>query len=166
LTYWLDSNVFIQCANRIYKFGRYPEFWNFLAVKFEQQTIRSSEFVYRELVKGNDHLAAWCKSRKETGLNTAALHDVQESYKLILDLVEHEPKYQRAHRSEFYRVADCWLIAHAHADNGTVVTHETERETGKIKVSSVCGKMNVRWIDVYGLQDELDFKPSDYRGEE
>lgn len=166
MTYWLDSNVLIQCANKIYKFHRYPEFWNFLTVKFEAQDIRSSEFVYRELVRGTDYLATWCKSRKETGLNTLASDDVQRCYGLITDLVENEPKHERHHKTEFYSGADCWLIAHAIADNGTIVTHETEREFGKIKVNSVCAKMNVRWIDVYRLQDELDFNPADYRTED
>lgn len=161
--YWLDSNVFIQCANRIYKFNRYPEFWNFLSVKFQKNEIRSSEFVYRELVAGTDYLATWSKSRKETGLNTLVLEDVQQAYRKITDFIESEPKYERYHKSEFYSAADCWLIAHAKADNGTVVTHETEREYGKIKVNSVCGKMNVRCIDVYRFQDELEFNPADYR---
>lgn len=52
MTYWLDTNVFIQCANKIYTFQRWPEFWKFLSVKFEAQVIRSSEFVYEEMVKG------------------------------------------------------------------------------------------------------------------
>jgi hypothetical protein len=163
LTYWLDSNVLIQCANKIYKFQRYPEFWNFLAVKFDDQSIRSSEFVYRELVNGTDYLAKWCKSRKGTGLNTQALDDVQRCYRSVTDFVENEPKYERYHKSDFYNNADCWLIAHAIADNGIVVTHETEREFGKIKVNSVCTRMKVKWIDVYGLQDRLDFDPANYR---
>lgn len=84
----------------------------------------------------------------------------------ITDFVESEPKYERQHKSEFYRGADCWVIAHALADNGTVVTLETEREYGKIKVNSVCTKMKVRWIDVFTLQDKLDFIPADYRSED
>jgi hypothetical protein len=141
----------------------YPEFWNFLEVKFDDQSIRSSEFVYRELVKGTDYLAKWCRSRKETALNTPALEDVQRCYTQITAFVENEPKYERHHKTEFYTGADCWLIAHAIADNGIVVTHETERETGKIKVNSVCSRMKVKWIDVYGLQDKLEFNPADYR---
>jgi hypothetical protein len=91
---------------------------------------------------------------------------VQQRYTEITDFIENEKKYERYHKSGFYRGADCWVIAHALADGGTVVTHETERETGKIKVNSVCRKMNVRCMDVYELQDKLDFKPSDYRNEE
>lgn len=163
MRYWLDTNVLVQSANKIYKFARYPEFWQFLTVKLEAGIILSAESVYRELVKGDDYLATWCKSRKQTGLNTPAMGDVQQQYRLITDFVENEPKYARYHKTEFYSGADCWLIAHAKADNGTVVTHETEREYGKIKVNSVCSKMNVRWIDVYRLQDELEFNPVDYR---
>lgn len=163
MSYWLDANVFIQCANRIYKFQRYPEFWQFLTVKLTSNEIRSSEFVYRELTKGKDYLSTWCKSRKETALNTLALSDVQQRYQQITDFVEKEPKYRRHQKSEFYSGADCWLIAHALANNGVVVTHETEREYGKIKVNSVCTKMKIRWIDVYRLQDELDFDPANYR---
>lgn len=163
MTYWLDTNVFIRCANSIYKFHRYPEFWQFLDVQIKTRVIRSSEFVYGELVQGSDYLAKWCKARKETGLNTFADDNVQQQYRLITDFVEHEPKYERHHKSEFYNGADCWLIAHAKADTETVVTYETEREYGKIKVTSVCAKLNVKCIDVYKLQDLLDFNPADYR---
>lgn len=135
-----------------------------MALQIETQVIRSSEFVYREIVRGNDFLATWAKSRKETGLNTVSDDDVQRQYQLITDFVEHEPKYERQHKSEFYNGADCWLIAHARADNkGTVVTYETEREYGKIKVTSVCARLTVGCIDIYKLQDELNFNPADYR---
>ena len=88
---------------------------------------------------------------------------MQDAYKEILSFVEDEPKYERYHRTEFYRKADCWVVAHAKADGGIVVTHETEREYGKIKVSSVCGKMRVKWMDVYQFRDKMGFNPVDYR---
>ena len=119
--------------------------------------------MYGELVSGNDDLAQWCKSRKETVLNTPAIDEVQKCINLVGNFVDTSPKYVRHHKSEFFSGADAWLIAHAIADNGTVVTHETERETGKIKVNSVCARMTVPCIDVYTLQDKLRFNPSDYR---
>jgi hypothetical protein len=36
----------------MYRFQRYPEFWKFLTVNLEAGIIRSSEFVFREMVKG------------------------------------------------------------------------------------------------------------------
>jgi len=167
LAYWLDTNVFILCANKVYPFQIYPEFWRFLSVKFESQEIRSSEFVYREMVEGKkatDYLATWCRSRKATALNTpSSTIEVQNAYKEILNFVENEPKYERYHRTEFYSKADCWVVAHGKADGGIVVTHETEREYGKIKVSSVCTKMGVKWMNVYQFRDKMQFNPADYR---
>nr|AUN36130.1 hypothetical protein [uncultured bacterium] len=167
MAYWLDTNVFILCANKVYPFQLYPEFWKFLFVKFESGEIRSSEFVYREMVEGKkatDFLATWCRSRKSTGLNTSATTiEVQNAYKEIVKFTESEKKYERYHRTEFYRKADCWVVAHAKADGGIVVTHETEREYGKIKVSSICTKMDVKWMDVYQFRDRMEFNPADYR---
>jgi hypothetical protein len=163
LTYWIDTNVFVQCKDRIYPFNSDPEFWKFLSVHFDKKLIRSSEFIYRELIAGRDWLATWVRNRKATVLNTSADESVQKCYKIITDFIESVPKYEVQWKNEFYRGADGWLIAHAMADEkGVVVTHETERETGKIKVQSVCVKMGVPCIDIYKLKDIFKYRARDY----
>lgn len=165
MSYWIDANVLIQAKNKAYPFKRFPEFWTFLAVQFEAKTIRSSEFIYKELTPRDDELSQWCKSRRDTAMNTPALQDVQKCYNRITDFIESLPlaKHNVVRKSEFYASADGWVIAHAMAEpNGIVVTHETERDAGKIKIPLVCKEMGIKWIDIYELQDLLDFNPSDY----
>jgi hypothetical protein len=153
----------VQCKDRVYTFDRDPEFWKFLGIHFEKGLIHSSNAVYRELVAGKDELAKWARTRKETTLNTPENKDVQEAYNKITDFLESQRKYEVQHRTEFYRRADGWLVAQAMVDpGGIVVTHETPRETGKIKVQSVCVKVNVPYIDVYKLKEIFDYRARDY----
>lgn len=163
MTYWLDANIFIQSSRKIYPFERYPEFWAFLSAQITAGKIGSSEFVWRELVAGEDFLAKWAKTRKDSGLNTLASQAVQTCVTEITDFVEAEPAYQARRREEFNSSADLWLIAQAKATSEIVVTHETPRDSGKIKVNSVCSKLGIEWIDVYELQNRLNYNPSDYR---
>lgn len=163
MTYWIDSNVFVQCKDRVYPFNRDPEFWKFLSIHFEKELIRSSESVYRELVAGNDELAKWCRTRKGTALNTPADEAVQRCYNKVTDFVESVRKYEVQWKSQFYTGADGWLVAHAMADkDGIVVSHETERETGKIKIQSICVKMEIPCIDIYKLKEIFDYRARDY----
>ena len=46
--------------------------------------------------------------------------------------------------------------------DGVVVTHETERETGKIKIQSICVKMKINCIDIYRLKEIFDYRARDY----
>lgn len=164
MSYWIDSNVLIQAKAGPYKFDRVPEFWMFLAVNFESGVIRSSEFVYKELTIVNDDLGKWCKSRRQTSLNTKIDEEVQRCYVTITDYIEQLPltKHNVNRRNEFYACADGWLIAHAMAEGGIVVTHETPRDNGKIKIPSICDALGVKWINLYDMQDDLDFRVSDY----
>ena len=47
--------------------------------------------------------------------------------------------------------ADPWVIAHAMATGGAVVTHEQKNPaiSNKVKIPNVCGHFGVRYIDVY-----------------
>jgi hypothetical protein len=70
-------------------------------------------------------------------------------------------KHERRHADEFCRKADAWVIAHAMASDGAdvVVTHETERSVkGKVKVPTVCDEFGVKWINLYQMLTELDFR--------
>ena len=91
--------------------------------------------------------------------------DVQAAYAKITNYVEnHKPPYPRPRLAEFYGDADPWVIAHAMAENGgCVVTGETEKSKGrKVKMKTVCDRLNVRCIKLWEMNNELNYRAADY----
>ena len=56
--YYLDANVFIQAKNGPYGMDIAPSFWKLLDEQSEAGVICGSSMVYKELVAGDDELAA------------------------------------------------------------------------------------------------------------
>ena len=82
---------------------------------------------------------------------------VQECYRQIANHVY--TKYKAHQADEFLRGGDGWVIAHAMATGGVVVTHESERsKKSRIKVPAVCREFNVKCINTYEMLDRLDFR--------
>lgn len=157
MSYWHDADVFIQAKNKTYKFGRVPQFWAFLSAQLELGTIKVPKVVYDELVKINDELAAWCKTRKTKGLCIHPDKNVQTCYRQVATHVM--SKYADHHANEFLRGGDGWVIAHAMAEGGIVVTQESENsKKKKVKVPTVCKALGVRCIDTFDMLEELDFR--------
>ena len=157
MSYWQDANVFIQAKNKTYKFGRVPQFWAFLSAQLEAGTLKVPKIVYEELVKINDELATWCKARKTKGLCVHANKQVQACYQQIANHVM--TKYAERHANEFLKGGDGWVIAHAMAERGIVVTQESDKPTKtKVKIPNVCKEFGVKCIDTYDMLEELDFK--------
>ncbi len=141
----------------MYKFDRVPQFWAFLSAQLEAGVIKVPKMVYDELAVGIDELATWCKTRKSSGMCIHSDSKVQDCYKQIANYVM--AKYAIQHAAEFLRGGDGWVIAHAMAEKGTVVTQESEQtKKKKVKVPTVCKDSGVRCIDTFQMLDELDFK--------
>jgi hypothetical protein len=158
LTYWLDADVFIQAKNKPYRFDRVPQFWSFLSEKLDKGDIRVSKLTYDEITTGKDELAEWAKRRKSKGMAISPSKLVQEKYQVVCAYVA-SAGYRPNQVHQFLSGADGWVIAHAMADGGTVVTQEVrERTKTAIKIPALCKALGVRCIDTYDMLDELDFK--------
>ena len=61
---------------------------------------------------------------------------------------------------DFLAIADCWIIAHALAKGGTVVTRESkvDKTSQTPKVPNVCEKFEVPFIQTFDLLKLLKFK--------
>ncbi|HZR33484.1 MAG TPA: DUF4411 family protein [Terriglobales bacterium] len=66
----------------------------------------------------------------------------------------------RSKVGEFLAKADCWIIAHAKAKGGTVVTRESkvDKTSQTPKVPNVCEKFDVPFIETKELLKLLKFK--------
>ena len=95
--------------------------------------------VYEELTAVDDSLAVWMQTNKETLVNQIAVFDkirqvMAEGYGTIDEVILEGLK------------ADPWVIAHALAVGGTVVTsekHGKQTSPRKKKIASVCEVLHV-----------------------
>ena len=109
--------------------GRAPKKW----------AKNSGRYLYKELTAGDDSLAVWMKENKEALVNRIAAYDqirrvMAEGYGTIDDVTLEGLK------------ADPWVIAHALAVGGTVVTSEKPgKQTAphNKKIPSVCQVLHV-----------------------
>ena len=120
--HWLDSNVFIEAANGPYSFKLAPTFWKWVLESTASRKIRTSVRVHAELLKHKDQLSRWVKLHRSSGLFVSPSAEVQTLVGQIGVLVQ--AKYESAQSKKFMSGADPWVIAHAVADRGVVVTHE------------------------------------------
>lgn len=79
---------------------------------------------------------------------------VQNIFRQVADYVD--GNYEQHQASKFLDDADPWLIAHAKAYSGRVVTFETSAPTSKKpKIPDVCEKLDVKCLNVYEMAREL-----------
>jgi hypothetical protein len=155
LPFWLDANVFVEAANRYYKFDRVPKFWSFLSSEIQEGSICCPKAVYDELMPYKDHLTTWIRTRKDKGLCVRVTDDIQRHFSSVADHVV--TKYPRHKSEEFLAGADPWIIAYALSVGGTVVTQESTSRKRKVRIPTVCQQFSVRVFDTFQMLDW--FKP-------
>jgi hypothetical protein len=158
--YWLDANIFIEANNTFFNMDITPSFWVWLEKQLKAGVLISSSLVYAEIVGKDDLLKKWASVRKGAYWPEPD-QDVQAAYRDIAKSVE--DKYENsspAKVGEFLAKADCWIIAHALAKGGTVVTRESkvDKTSQTPKVPNVCEKFDVPFIQTFDLLKLLKFK--------
>ena len=161
LPYWLDANIFIEANNQFFNMEIAPSFWSWLETQLKAGVLRSSSLVYREILGKDDVLAKWVRVRKGGAYWPEPDGDVQTAYRDIVEYVE--SKYQDASPAkvgDFLAKADCWIIAHAMAKGGTVVTRESkvDKTSQTPKVPNVCEKFDIPFIQTLEMLKVLKFK--------
>ena len=121
--HWLDCNIFVEAKNGPYSFEIAPGFWRWLENASKDGLVRSPISVYNELRSWNDPLSRWAKRVKSTGMFVNPDRSVQRAFGDIAVFVQ--GSYESPQAAQFLACADPWVIAHAHADQSIVVTHET-----------------------------------------
>lgn len=150
MAYLLDANVFIEAKNRHYGFDFVPAFWDWLHAAHADGMVFSIEKVGDELLAGGDDLATWAQGRPE-GFFLKPDQPVVPSLQLLSSWAAgagHEP----AAVTTFLQVADYYLVAHAHAHEHVVVTHEVVgHSTKKIKIPNACIGLGVKCMTPYEM---------------
>ena len=154
--YWLDTNVFVQGSRGPYGFDIAPTFWELLDDLVADGRIASPVRVYDELFDGHDELVAWARTRRASGLFVEPDVAVQVSFREVVEYVKTRYRpIRETHR--FLDKADPWVIAHAHAKGGKVVTLEQQvpNISRIVKIPNVCEHFRVESINTYRMLREL-----------
>ena len=153
--YWLDADSLIRTKNGPYGFDIVPSFWDFIEEKMNEGILSSSSMVFGELENGDkDDLLIWARQRKEEGHFNEPDAVVQTIFRQIADYVnQNYPPFQA---STFLAGADPWIIAHAKAYGGKVVTFEVPApNSNKPKIPDVASEFDVETLNIYQMIREL-----------
>lgn len=137
MAYLLDANVFIAAKNLHYGLDFCPAFWDWLIEQNTAQRLFSIEKVADELLGMGDELSIWAGNRGEafflpTGTRVVPSLGVVSTWAT-------GQGYDQAAVNTFLQRADYYLVAHAHAEGHTVVTHEVpSASVRKIKIPDAC----------------------------
>lgn len=148
-TYLLDANVFIQAKNLHYGFEFCPAFWDWLDQQNATGNVFSIERVGDEIRAGDDELAEWTKQRPGLFLtpDSAMVPSLT-----VLSTWANSQGYEPAGVATFLQVADYYLVAHAHAHDYVVVTHEVfSPSPKKIKIPNACIGVGVKFVNPYEM---------------
>ncbi len=153
--FWLDTDSFITPKNGPYGFDIAPGFWTFLEEKADEGVIASSRLVYEELHNGaEDELRQWAEARRDSDLFIEPDAQVQAALQEIADYVN--VRYPLHQAAGFLDGADPWIIAHAKAHGGRVVTFEVRApHSNKPKIPDVCDRFGLLTLKIYEVLREL-----------
>lgn len=150
MAYLLDANVFIQAKNLHYGFDFCPAFWDWIDEGHAAGTVSSIEKVGDELVGGGDDLAAWARQRTDSFFlkpDAPVVPSLQ-----VTSAWANGAGYEPAAVSTFLQVADYYLVAHAHAHDHVVVTHEiAANSTKRIKIPNACIDLGVKCMTPFAM---------------
>ena len=176
IQYLLDTNIFIEASKKYYHFDICPDFWSMLIEQHEAGRVFSIEQVKKEIdvprKKQNavdpqndatpeyDGLASWVKKAPKSLFESCDDLLVPKSYTEIIQSVELNSQYRPEAKHEFASVADSWLIAYAHANNMTVVTHENFSPDSKkrVLIPVVCKEFHVPVVTLFEMLLKLKIK--------
>jgi len=153
--YWLDADSLIQTKNGPYGFDIAPSFWIFIEQKMNEGIISSSIMVFGELENGDeDDLLIWARQQKENGHFIEPDAVVQTIFRQIATYVnQNYPQFQA---SAFLNGADPWMIAHAIAYGGSVVTFEVPAPSSKKpKIPDIAAQFGIATLNIYQMVREL-----------
>jgi predicted nucleic acid-binding protein len=148
--YLLDANVFIQAKNLHYAFDLCPGFWDWIDHANGDGTVYSITKVLDELRAGDDPLSDWAQSRR-SNLFLAPDDPVIPSLRAVSRWAN-DGRYDQTGVSTFLQAADYYLVAHAHAHDMVVVTHEIPSDSSrKVKIPDACIGMGVDFMTPYAM---------------
>ncbi len=159
--YVLDANVFIEAKNRYYGFEICPGFWTSLIDLNKSKHVYCIDRIRDELVAQNDDIKDWVENRSpEEFFKKTQDQAVFDSFQAMVNWVYAQPQFFQAAKTEFASVADGWLLAYAHANGLTVVTHEEFAPKAKrsVPMPNVCLEFDIDYVNTFEMLADLNVK--------
>jgi hypothetical protein len=142
VTYVLDADALIESKKRWYAFDICPAYWDWLDQQFQSGAVCSVEKVLEEIRRGGDDLSTWCDARSQYFCSPNSA-DLSAMARVAAWATNHQ-HYVQAAATTFLSAGDSYVVAHAIAIGGTVVTLEQSRnQMTKIKVPDACNELGV-----------------------
>lgn len=155
--FWIDANCLIQPAKEAYGFTLVPQFWDFLEQQATSGILGSPEMVLKEL-EGPEELEQWAKPLDGV-IFLPADHDTQAAYADVANWVQNNDRFAQHHIAPFLQKADGWLIAHAKACGGQIVTFEVPAPASiRPKIPDVAENFDVEYIPLWDMLHALNVK--------
>ena len=139
-------------------------FWNWIEGAAKSDTVVAPKAVYKEVVenvKQIDDLARWMKTRRKMGFCIEPDKATVDALKIVTQYVfQPDGRYEHPFALEFVEGADPWVIAHALAEGGKVVSQETDKHplAKRVRIPDVCDKFGIDCIKVWDMLRELKVK--------
>lgn len=150
MAYLLDADVFIRAKNLHYGFDFCPAFWEWLIESNAAGKVYSIEKVGDEVLAIEDELSKWAEARGQ-GFFVRPGPSVFPSLRVVSTWAA-EQHYEQSAVHTFLQVADYYLVAHAHAEGYTVVTHEIPSASKRrIKIPDACIGLNIKFMTPYEM---------------
>jgi hypothetical protein len=131
-----------------------PGFWDWIAAANRAGIVYSISAVQEELKNGSDLLASWARQQPRTFFLTPDKH-VTSALATVSNWATSK-SYKPAAISEFFSVADYWLVGHALATGYILVTHEVAKPSSKknIKLPDACNGVDVKWTNPFEMLEK------------
>lgn len=149
MAYLLDANVFIAAKNLHYGLDFCPAFWDWLVAKNAAGDVFSVDKVGDELQAVEDELSVWASDR-----GTFFLQPDEAIFPSLAAVSSWavSAQYEQAAVTTFLQVADYYLIAQAHAQRHTVVTHEVPSASKRrIKIPDACIGLGIKFVTPFEM---------------
>lgn len=145
--YLLEAAVFVEAARRLYPFGREPGFWDKLLYWAQAGLMRSIDRVRDELKSEGDELASWVQGPMRPYFASTNDQATVDAYGEVMRWAYTSGAYDAVQVDPFGQRSDAWLLAHALATGGTVVTVPAQgRAAHRIAVAAVAPRFGVRVV--------------------
>lgn len=151
MKYFLDSNFLIDAKNLYFPFDGKPEFWAWLLQLGKKGVLRIPQVVHDEITRGNDDLVDWVKVHQSIFFC--------KTEECVYSLPNALAGYGSPTETDLeFLKADPYVIAHAIASGGTVVTGEKSKDTAVVKnkkIPTICEGLRVPCLTLPGFMWEL-----------
>lgn len=155
--YLLDTNIFIEASKRYYRPSICQSFWDFL--KQPNPPFYSIKQVYDEIRAGtnsDDFLHTFSITLKEQNFFIDFM-DMNPTKIIQNELIS--MGYSQEVITDFFNVADFYLVACAYIHKSIIVTHEKGASGGnlskkRVKIPDICKQLNITCIDTFDFLEQ------------